>query len=132
MKRILALVCCVILMGICLVSCSIDPYSGKRPYDYGAAKWVCEDPQIWFVVDPDADVYYDPKGEIQVGDRTYSITLYFVDGSKTVLFDIAETDYELEGECEFYPDKLVVKVDKKRSTLFDGKYEELIFNRTEN
>ena len=32
-----------------------DPYAGKRPSDYDDAKWVCEEPNIWFEVNSDEE-----------------------------------------------------------------------------
>ena len=38
--------CCAVLL-----LCACDPYDGYRPYDYGEAKWVCEEYDAWFLID---------------------------------------------------------------------------------
>ena len=138
MRKAFALILGVIL-ALSLGGCNYDLYSGKRPYDYGAAKWVCEEASVWFTVDPDAKEYYSPEGEIQIGDQTKPCKLFFIHQTDQVSLTILKTerpndnelyDGELEGVCTFSPDRLVIKVDTGNDTIFGGKYEELIFVRT--
>ena len=48
MKKLVIVVFCIL---ICLTGCQFDPYSNQRPPDYGNAFWVCDEFNIWFVVD---------------------------------------------------------------------------------
>ena len=42
---------CIAAAPLCvLLLCACDPYDGYRPYDYGEAKWVCEEYGAWFTV----------------------------------------------------------------------------------
>ena len=43
---------------ILILSGCTDPYSGKRPYDYGFATWTSENPSAWFAVSPDDELTY--------------------------------------------------------------------------
>ena len=49
MKKLLTISLSVILI---FVMSGCDIYYGYRPFDYGAATWVCENPSVWFVVNP--------------------------------------------------------------------------------
>lgn len=116
-------------ISILLCSCNFDRYDGKRPFDYGAAKWVCEEPTAWFVVNPDAEDYYSPKGEVTVNDETLKFELIFVHETNTVFFNTETSEIGFDGECEFSSEKLIIKVDKQTDTLFGGRYDELVFVR---
>lgn len=124
------LVCCSVLG-----SCQYDLYGGKRPFNYGAAKWVCENPFVWFVIDPNVEDYYSPKGEIQVNNETLRFQLFFGHGTNEVSFKIikhyglGDKRLELSGECAFSPEKLIVTIDRETDTTFDGQYSILIFTR---
>ena len=111
-----------------------DFYSGKRPYDYGHAKWVSESPDMWFVVeDPDPmgespytdHSYSEPKGEMFVDGKIRPFTVLFSNGN----FVTFATDF-FSGYCTFSPEKLVVRVDKEIDNVFDGKVDEIVFIKT--
>lgn len=131
-----------LFLGILLVlscgGCNYDLYYGKRPYDYGAARWVCEDISAWFEVDPDAEEYYYPEGEVEIDDQTWHLKLYFVTETKYVSlktsrsYESGKGSYigDLDGECEFSPEKLIIKIDKETDTIFHGQLDELVFVRT--
>lgn len=135
MRKIIVLIC----IGACCIalsSCNYDLYYGKRPFDYGAAKWICEEPSAWFVVDPNSEEYYRPKGEIQLNNETMQFELFFIVETNFVAFQIImdsslnDEPLELKGECEFSPQNLTVKVDQETDTIFNGQYDILIFTRT--
>lgn len=121
-----------------LSSCNFDCYSGKRPYDYGLAKWVCEDPDAWFVVDPDADDYYSPKGEMEINGEIQRIQLIFVNGTNRVFVELLDknsswiTEYKsiIDGKCTFSPEKMIIEVYKDMDAILNDQYDELIFIRT--
>lgn len=128
-----------VVLILAFIGCNFDPYYGKRPFDYGAATWVCENPSAWFVVNPDVDDYYQPEGEIQLNDETMQFKLFFVPETNLVFFVIIKNsvsnneecyDSGFDGECIFSPEKLVIKVDKDTDTVFDGQYDELVFTLT--
>ena len=125
-------VSCILLVLITLGGCVVatDVYTGKRPYDYGEATWVSESPDAWFIVasQEDEDVIY-PKGAFTIGSETIRFTLSFGHGIVAEFTD--ENDDEiLLGTCEFSPEKLIITVDKKTDTLFDGGYDTITFVRT--
>lgn len=122
----------IVLILITLGGCTIatDFYSGKRPYDYGEATWVCESPNAWFIVnsvEEDENFIY-PKGEITIGNKTIKFTLSFGHGKGASFVD-ENDDVILLGTCKFSPEKLIITVDKKTDTLFNGKYDTITFIR---
>lgn len=105
-------------------------YSGKRPYDYGKATWVCESPDAWFIVnasEDDEDFIY-PKGEITIGNKTIKFTLSFGHGKAAAFMD-ENDDVILLGTCKFSSEKLIITVDKETDTLLDGQYDTITFVR---
>ncbi len=120
-----------------LSGCS-DQYYGKRPYDYGFATWICEDPPAWFAVSPDNEVPPRLNGEVILDGQKIRVDFRFIRGLDDVYIDFL--DYHvgegangyneaLLGHCTFSPEKLVIKVDKDSDRLFNGKYDELVFIR---
>jgi len=120
-----------------------DPYSGKRPFDYGDATWICDEYNIWFRVDMQKEDY-DPQGKIQLNDNTYFCKFYFIHQTNQLSISVYPLEYEnildterdrafilaeLHGECEFSKDSFVLFVDKTRDTVFDGKVDKMIFVR---
>ena len=45
-----------------LLLCACDPYNGYRPYDYGEARWTCEEYGAWFEIKEKEAIY----GEVMV------------------------------------------------------------------
>jgi len=113
-----------------MMSGCTDYHSGKRPTDYGRAKWISESPDIWFIV-KDPDIYGEnlkSEGEIKVGGESISFTQWF-DMGKSVYF--SDGDQELfSGSCKFSPEKLVVKIYKDKDKVFNGEVDEIVFIRT--
>lgn len=120
----------IVLILITLGGCGIatDFYSGKRPYDYGKATWVCESPSVWFIVNSfeDDENFIYPKGEVAIGNKTIKFTLSFGHG-KEASFVNENDEVILLGTCKFSSEKLVITVDKKTDTLFNGRYDTITF-----
>ncbi len=91
MKRLVILVLCVIM---CLTGCQFDPYSDQRPPDYGDALWVCDEFDIWFIVDTEKEDYYYPEGELQIGDTTYFCKFYFIHQTNQLHISIYPFEYK--------------------------------------
>ena len=125
-------VSCILLVLITLGGCvfATDFYTGKRPYDYGEATWVSESPDAWFIVasEEDEDAAC-PKGAFTTDSETIKFTLSFGHG-KVAEFTDENDEAILLGTCEFSPEKLIITVDKKTDTLFDGEYDTITFVRT--
>lgn len=137
MKRTVVFFCILVLI---MCSCTFDPYSGRRPSDYGNAKWVCEELNAWFAVDLSQEDDGDPKGELELDGNRYPIKLYFIHQTNQVFLVVMKSNLidentdmgELWGECSFSKEKLIIHInDPERDTLFDGKYESLSFYRKE-
>ena len=75
LKNSIALVC---FFAVILSGCMCDPYAGKRPSDYDDAKWVCEEPNIWFEVNSDEEESYYPKGEIVYNNQTIQVPSHLI------------------------------------------------------
>mgnify|MGYP000758587523 CR=1 FL=1 len=137
MQKVLSIAfACLLCFG--LSSCNFDLYYGKRPFDYGAAKWVCDEPSIWFVIDPDAKEYYNPYGEIEINNQAMICRFFFIQGTNQLFIQIegndtaGSTEYlncEMSCECEFSSEKMIATIDKEKDTIFNGQYTELVFTR---
>jgi len=129
LKKVL-IICCTLLILITFGSCviSTDFYSGKRPYDYGKATWVCESPDAWFVVNTseDDENFIYPKGEIAIGDKTIKFTISFGHGKEASFVD-ENDDVILSGTCKFSPKKLIITVDREQDSLLNGQYDTITF-----
>ena len=105
--------------------------------------WVCEQPKITYVV----EMKYDSEQEMDM-PQTYAVTN--VDG-KEILFDfdylyenviayevsdIDSNDFAgtelFHGIGKYSKTKFTIKVDTESDTLFNGKYDELVFVRQED
>jgi hypothetical protein len=126
------LISCILLILITFCGCVIatDFYSGKRPYDYGKATWVCESPDAWFIVNTseDDENFIYPKGEIAIGNKTVEFTLSFGHG-KEASFTDENDDVILLGTCKFSSEKLIVTVDKEKDVILNGQYDTITFVR---
>ena len=135
-KTICFIFLAIMLFG--LFACNYDLYSGKRPYDYDDATWVCQEFEGSFSTFSEAEDYYDLKGSFVYEGKTYLFRLSFPVGSNQVLVTIKEPEidhwlgYKLKGfngDCEFSPDKLIIHISKKTDTFFEGKVDTLTFVR---
>ena len=127
--------CLLLILTAIFTSCFWDPYSDKRPFDYGDAQWVCEELPIYFTVDTEEEEYYYPKGKIEIDGVIYPCEFFFIHKTNELGINVYKTEDlspdnllgEIDGDCDFFPDTLVFHIDKKWDTIFDGKYETLTF-----
>lgn len=135
---------CVILIWSIVItlsfsSCNYDLYSGKRPYDYGNAKWTCETASAWFIVDLAQDDYYCPEGELQLNGQTLPLKVTFIHGVSDVILRVTKPGHEtdeddsvelrIKGDCVFSPDRLIIKIKQGTDEIFNGEHGELVFIR---
>ena len=131
----------VLLIVVLESGCSL--YVGEKPYNYGDSIWICEEPKITYVV----EMKYDEAQEMEIPE-TYAVAL---DHDKEVFFhlgflsdtvkareykDIDSMEFTgntlFTGTCKFSETKFTIKVDTESDTLFNGKYDELVFIRQED
>ena len=125
--------CCLFFAVLLLSSCTYDPYSDQRPFDYGNAEWISETPEIYFSVDTAMDEYYYPLGRIMIDDTEYLCKFWFIHQTNQlhilVYMDENATPEmcigEIKGDCDFFPDHFIMYIDY--DTVFDGQYNSIIF-----
>lgn len=71
MKKILMVISALLIAMLICSGCVIDPMQGKRPVDFPGAKWVCDNPDIFFEVRKVKVHYIIVKGDETV--ETYDI-----------------------------------------------------------
>ena len=78
-------------MSLCLLSCDIDPYAGKRPIDYPESVWICENP-IYIYIEYDenseleeAYIYQENSESISILYGLYDDTLFLMDEQDNIL-----------------------------------------------
>lgn len=129
----------LLLIPVLLTSCFLVTNVSKRPYFYGDAKWISEDPDIFFIVDNSMEYSWYLRGEVIYDGEIRLCVFSFIDNTDQVhVFIIDDIDKPyldagiagLFGVCSFSEEKLEIKVDKG-DTLFNGEYETLTFYRTE-
>lgn len=99
----------------------------KHPYEYGYSVWKCSDPNIELMYKDKEEtcIYYSPDGEVEL-----YVEFDFGRGMcilKEQQFVWSEENVLLRGECAFDSEFFIVKITKNE--LFDGDYDELIFER---
>ena len=132
MKKILSM---VLIFALLLNSCMYVP-NGEYPFDYPAAMWVSEEPDIWFEV-TDTTGRSDAKGELTIGDEVYEIVMSFSYSYSVVVINGYDSVYSdkrnwlFRGRCKFGAEKLIVKIDKdeKFPDIFNGEVDEITFIR---
>jgi len=117
-----------------LCGCNYDLYCDKRPYDYESSVWLSKDPSMFFLVDKESEEFYYPRGELMQGEETIEFVFFFVAETNILLCkawkrNAKDEEYSFYSNCEFFPDRLIVKIDKASDTLFGGKYDKLEFIR---
>lgn len=125
----------VLIFALLLNSCMNIP-NGEYPFDYPAAMWVSEEPDIWFEV-TDTTGRRDAKGELTIGDEVYEICVLFgYSNDMTVLngYNADPTDnnnWLFCAKCKFGAEKLIVKIkkDEKFPDIFNGEVDEITFIR---
>jgi len=104
-----------VLVLLFMMSGCTDFYSGKRPIDYGRAKWISESPDIWFIVKDPEPGYSIPKGEMIVEDSVIYFSLFFSNGNDAFFSNGDQSLFR--GFCKFSAEKLVVKIHKTKNLL---------------
>ena len=131
MKKPLQILIIAIIFICLFTGCNYDWYYGKRPIDYGYAKWECREADIWFIVDPanDEDLLY-PKGEWIINEETIKIEVTFIGGTNFVYIDEPGNSQNslIEGECEFGKTSFKIKITHDEYGYLQGK-EELVFTK---
>lgn len=146
MKRLVILVFSLIPL---LTSCNFDLYSDQRPYDYGDALWSCGEYNIWFRVDSTKEDWYEPEGEVQIGDEMYLSKFCFINQTNQLEVLIYPIEYatipddlrsrnavlgRIEGMCDFSSQSFVFVVEKITGKVFSNNInvKEMTFQRAEN
>lgn len=120
------------------IGCKQDYYGNVKPQAYGPAKWVSDEPNMWFEVTtpPDDNSPFDVPlhGEMVLDDKIVKIAVFFNPANSIdIAIEKGKDQYEgsLLGLCKFGSEKLRVKVYKDRDELFNGKYRKITFVRNE-
>ena len=120
-----------IFLFVLLSDC--DRYSGRRPYDYPPAKWVSEDPKIWFEIGKSSHSPHAPREKIYgclvLNGQNIEIEVFFDYGNGVYFREKSNDDPVTRGECAFHSDKLVVKIDKERDNFLNELCETITFIR---
>ena len=142
MKKTVILTCFVLLL---LTSCNFDPFSEQRPPDLGDAIWMCDEYDIWFVVDSKKDDYYAPEGEMQIHNTTFFCKFYFIHQTNQLHINVYPLEYatipdtsrdrsavvgNIEGECTFSKESFVFTIDTTSGNVLDETVEKLTFQKT--
>jgi hypothetical protein len=120
----------IYFLFIIIFLCGCDPWSGKRPYDYGKAIWTSDSPKGWFIVntyEEDKNFIF-PKGVFIVDNKNIKFILGF-DYSNVADFVDENGVQILFGTCKYYPGRLVIKIDKTKDRIFNGMIEKITFIR---
>ncbi len=120
----------ILCLNLSLILCGCDINSGKRPYDYENSVWISSEPDSKFYI---ASNNVNPYGYIKFESKKVHIILVFDHGNRVAICkksNIYKYEYSFQdalfiGICKFYPNKLIVKVD--RDFVFNGLYDEIIF-----
>jgi hypothetical protein len=117
---------------------SCIPFNGERPIDYPNTRWVSEIPSIYFDIGSfsmrsDLSVDYDAEGVLILeNNENIDIVVLFdyVDG---VAIRTKNKDGRVFfGKCIFKEDRMIVTLnDKRKDTLFYGKYQTITFIKKE-
>ena len=125
---------CAAIMLLCVLSlCACDPYSGCRPYDYGDAKWVCEEYGAWFTVKEEEN--YQCYGEVVVDGKAVEVEYAFYPGGLIYIWPryMEGSQYGARlwgGDAKYSPTELVLH-SPTVNYLFDEDDEEVVFVRQE-
>jgi hypothetical protein len=124
----------LIVLSLVLSGCW-NLYAGQRPDELGPARWVSENPDIWFeVFDEDPETgYVQPEGQLTYEGNTYAFLVMF-DNSKGIVLQSKSNDNIrslFKGNCKFGPEKLIVTIIPVSDNVFDGKIKVITFIRTE-
>lgn len=101
----------------------------KHPYEYGYSVWKCSDPNIELIYEGNEKkcIYYSPDGEVELYvEFDFGRGMCILKEQQSVW---SEENVLLRGECAFDSEFFIVKITKNE--LFDGDYDELVFERIE-
>lgn len=101
----------------------------KHPYEYGYSVWKCSDPNIELIYKDKEEkcIYYSPGGEVELYvEFDFGRGMCILKEQQSVW---SEENVLLRGECAFDSEFFIVKITKNE--LFDGDYDELVFERIE-
>ena len=135
-----------VIFCIFLCSCFYNPYSSKKPSEYGKAEWICEEYNVSFQADPENknDAYYS-EGEILIDGQTWACEFWFTWRISELTINVFLTVDEsvsgnkkkvtyqktTEGTYTISSESLTFHIDKEKDDIFGGKVENLTFIRTE-
>ena len=113
-----------VMIFIFVLTSGCDMNAGKRPYDYPPAKWVSEEPEIFF-----DGVYkrHGLDGYLILEGQSIEINVFFNRG-KGVSISIDDS-IKLIGLCVFHPNKFTISVKKEDDNIFNGQYKKITFIR---
>ena len=129
--------CFVLLLLLVIFLCGCDPYYNRKPYCFGPSVWVCEEPDIVYIVES----VYDEEEKMLI-EEEYAV-LYrdgeeiFLDlqfcNEAVVIYKKGINDYEEGRLCSgvgtYSKEKFKIKLYIDNDILFNGEYEELVFVR---
>ena len=137
---VLLIFCLLVLLSACT-----DPFSGKRPADYGNAVWMCEEYEASFCIDTSKDDYYDPEGEFKIGEETYFCKFYFIDQTDQLHISVYPIEYaslpddsrnrdavlaSIKGRCEFSSSSLIFTVERITDNVLALDIERMTFKKS--
>ena len=116
-----------------LISFGCDINAGKRPYDYPPAKWVSEEPKMWFEIgESDNNPYAlleEINGYLVLDGQNIEIEVFFDYGVGVFFSEKGYYEPFTMGICKFFPDKLVVQIYKERDNFLNGLCDTITFIR---
>lgn len=126
LKKLYICVCALAFIFLC--ACAADMYLGKRPTDYPGSKWVCDEPDIVFMIDESGMV---SSCEINGEALRKGCFLAFGPGTVFRLHDNQSGITLFRGESEYSSEKMYVDVEL--DDFFGGVYtgQRIVFYRIE-
>ncbi len=126
MKKTFLSVICLTMLSLLLISCDIDPYAGKRPYDYKHSSWLYKGDNYTICLESD-DSETDSATKnsiIKIGDKEIKFTtLWSAFDSDVIFYEYDENGTRgeklLKGTCEFGKNNFRISVTEKNEKLKD-------------
>lgn len=120
----------------CFLLSSCDRYVNKYPTHYKNSQWVCENPNITYIVGDFKNNIGD-YAEVVIDQKTYYFGFGFssttADGIKYDLGengDIIDTgEHYFLGTGKYSENEFTITIDKESDKLFCGEYDKLVFQR---
>lgn len=142
-KKIILLVIIAVLVYVILfilaynrwIPVNAYPYYDIRPENQDNTIWRSEDPDIYFIVPPETSENRELRGEVILDGEKYEIDISMgIEKMKISVFDDkykTENGIAIKGKCTFKKDRVIVKVDKESDIVFNGKYSEITFYKSD-